>query len=384
MGHGDRWSLEPTRGLLAEIGNPDHHYPIIHIGGTNGKGSVAVMVAQALRATGRAVGVYTSPHLVDVTERVVVNETPVSQDAFATWTTRLRPAIERADASFFEASTVIALAHFAASGVDVAVVEVGLGGRLDSTNVVSPVISVVTSIGIDHAEYLGGTLAEIAGEKAAIAKPGVPFVVGESDRAIGRVLYDRAAELGAEAILVPSEDRYAGPLRLAGSHQQRNAAVARAVLEGLPPDLCVSEEAMTIGFARAWLPGRYERRGRWILDVAHNTSAVAVLAETIRASNPARPVHVLLGVLRDKALMAMAETLTRVADRVWLTLPPTAPVHRALSEPPAGLPPGVVFEPDFERALRSFQIGAETLVVTGSFHTVGDVMTRLPGFQPFG
>src|SRR5687768_13798037 len=179
-----KFGLETTRALLAELGDPHLVIPAIHIGGTNGKGSVAALVAAALGETGIRVGLYTSPHLVSFRERMLVAGEPVSERAIAMWTERLRLTILEREATFFEATTAIAFADFAARGAEVAVVEVGLGGGLDSTNVVQPMVSAVTRIARDHTKYLGDSLEEIAREKAGIAKPGAPFVVGESDPAL--------------------------------------------------------------------------------------------------------------------------------------------------------------------------------------------------------
>ena len=162
--------------------------PTIHVGGTNGKGSVCTLVAAALREAGWRVGLYTSPHLVSFRERIRVDGVPITEEAVAMWTDRLRPLILERQATFFEATTAIAFADFAARGAEIAVVEVGLGGRLDSTNVVRPLVSAVTKIERDHMKYLGDTLEKIAGEKAGIAKPGAPFVIGEREPELVEVL----------------------------------------------------------------------------------------------------------------------------------------------------------------------------------------------------
>src|SRR4029077_11676320 len=164
-----KWSLAPTKGLLDVLGHPERHYPSIHVGGTNGKGSTCAFLTADLRARGFKVGLYTSPHLVSATERILVDGVPISENAFAQWTETLRPHIERLEASFFECLTAIAFADFAARGVDIAVVEAGLGGRLDATNVITPLASVVTKIALEHTDYLGPDLASIAREKAGIA-----------------------------------------------------------------------------------------------------------------------------------------------------------------------------------------------------------------------
>jgi len=178
-----KFGLGTTRALLAEVGNPHETVPLVHVGGTNGKGSVCTLVAEALREAGWRVGLYTSPHLVSFRERIRVDGEPISEDAVAMWTGRLKPLIRRRAATFFEATTAIALADFAARGVEIGVVEVGLGGRLDSTNAIQPVVSAVTKIELDHMKYLGETLEDIATEKAGIAKPGGPSVTPNVNRA---------------------------------------------------------------------------------------------------------------------------------------------------------------------------------------------------------
>ena len=251
----------------------------MHVGGTNGKGSVAVLAYRALREAGYSVGLYTSPHLVDVRERMVVDDRPISGEAFAAWTERLRSAIDRTGASFFEATTVMALADFAARGVDLAVVEVGLGGRLDSTNVVDPLASVVTTIALEHTQYLGETLEAIAREKAGIAKPGVPFVTGEPDATIRAVLLGEATRRGASPVRAVETGRPgAAPLGLRGRHQWANAWVAVAALNELPAALGPPPaDAIPPSFATAFVPGRFDVRGRWIFDVAHNPDGMAVM-----------------------------------------------------------------------------------------------------------
>ena len=364
---------------------------------------MSALTYAALREAGASAGLYTSPHLVDVRERIVVDDRPVSQEAFARWTERLRPAIERSGASFFEALTAIALADFASRGVDVAVVEVGLGGRLDSTNVVQPLGCAVTNIAVEHTEYLGDTLAAIGREKAGIAKRGAPFVIGEADPEISALLAYEAAERGAQPIVtvLPGME-YAGPLALQGPHQRRNAAVAAALLDALPEAWRPAPAAVAAGFARARLAGRFDRRGRWIFDVAHNLAGIQVLLGALRNAQPDRPLHALVGILTDKAWRDMLAGLSQVVDRIWLTTPPTAPperrwdlgeVGRAVGRsggPDVPGPPGwltarpPVIEPDFDRALRDVREGAGTILVTGSFHTVGDALARLPGFTPLG
>jgi len=341
------------------------------------------MVYRALRAAGHSVGLYTSPHLVDVRERMVVDDRPITPDAFAQWTEELREGVELTGASFFEVTTAIAFADFAARGADVAVVEVGLGGRLDSTNVLMPAACAVTHVARDHSDYLGDSLPGIAREKAGIAKPGVPFVIGETEPELCMVLESAAREAGALVVRVPPDAVYDGRLALRGAHQRRNAAVARSLLHALPTWLRPPEQAVASGLAAAALPGRFDRRGKWLFDVAHNPGGMATLVAGIEATNLPRPVHALAGILSDKDWEQMLQQLSGVVDRVWATQPPSAPPERSWDLDEVGRRlPQLAVEPDFERALEAVQRGAATVVVAGSFHTVGDALARLPGFAP--
>ena len=332
-------------------------------------------------------GLYTSPHLTSATERITVNGVPVTESAFAHWTTLLKPHIERLDASFFEATTAIAFADLAARGVDIAVIEVGLGGRLDATNVLIPLVSAVTKIALEHTDYLGSDLKGIAREKAGIAKPNVPFITGESDPEIRFELVNEAKRRGAQPIITvdttlrPRKDTRLG---LPGRHQVANALVAHAVLNTLPKPFGPAGKNLPASFASAYVPGRFEIRGKWIFDVAHNPDGMAVVAETIRSARPPirRPLHALVGIRNDKDWRGMLEVLRPVVDRLTLSVPPSIPVLQRWSVEDMG--PNVWFEPDFDRALHDIQAGAATVLVTGSFHTVGDAMARLPGFAPVG
>ena len=318
---------------------------------------------------------------------------PISEDAFTEWAGRLRPEIERVDASFFEAVTAIGLADFAARGADVAVVEVGLGGRLDATNVLVPRVSVVTKIAREHTDYLGPDLAGIAREKAGIAKPGVPFVTGEPDAAIRSVLVAEAERRGARPVRVVETGRPAGaPLGLRGSHQAANAWVAVAVLNELPASLGGRVgDAIPPSFAGARVPGRFDVRGPWIFDVAHNPDGIAVLVAALAEHAPRRPLHAVVGIRNDKEWPGMLAALAPVVDRLVLTTPPSLPSAQrwtgaALDVWMAGrrTGPPVVVQFDFERALADARSEAGTVLVTGSFHTVGDALARLPGFAPLG
>lgn len=343
------------------------------------------MVYQSLRESGHRTALYTSPHLVDARERIVVNDRPITPAAFAMWTARLRDHIESNEASFFESITAIAFADFAARGADIAVVEVGMGGRLDSTNVVEPLVSGVVSVGLDHADYLGDSLEDVAWEKAGIAKPDTPFVIGEPDQRLARALETHAASAGARPSTVPPDEEYRDPVGLSGTHQRRNAAVAKRMLTELPPPWRPSDEATERGIAAAWLPGRFDRRGKWLFDVAHNVDAMTCLVEAVREREIARPVHAVVGILADKDWASMLDLLRSVTDRLWLVVSPSMPPSRRwqLEHARAAAAHAVISE-DFDQALHDAQDGASTTLVTGSFYTVGDAMNRLPGFQPLG
>jgi dihydrofolate synthase/folylpolyglutamate synthase len=398
-----KFGLDTTRALLAEVGDPHTVYPTVHIGGTNGKGSVCTLVAGALREAGMRVGLYTSPHLVSFRERIQVDGVPISEPAVAAWTERLEPLIRDRAATFFETTTAIALADFAARGVDIAVVEVGLGGRLDSTNVLMPLVSGVTKIEKDHMKYLGGTLELIAREKAGIAKPGVPFVIGETRPRLVEILRSEAqatARRGppraqgrsgsADVRVLPGNYRWTGPLAMEGPFQRRNAAVAHGVLMALPAPYRPDRQAIERGFATARIPGRFDRRGKWLFDVAHNPDGMHALTSALRETAIPHPIHALVSILGDKAWPDMLVRLDAAVERGVLTVAPTAAARgwdmawlerwlRHPNRPPARAQWSL--EPDFAKALRRVQQGAATVLVTGSFHTVGDVMAEL-GMEP--
>lgn len=387
-----KFGLDTTRALLGDLGDPHTVLPSIHIGGTNGKGSVATLVAEALAAAGWRVGLYTSPHLVSFRERIRVDGAAISEEAVAMWTARMRPLIQDLGATFFEATTAMAFADFAARGAEIAVVEVGLGGRLDSTNVVTPLVSAVTKIARDHMKYLGETLTDIAREKAGIAKPGVPFVIGERDPALVEVLraearrIARAAGRRADVRVLPPAYEWQGPLGLKGPHQRRNAGVAHGILMALPERWRHGPQAIEEGFAAARVPGRLDRRGLWLFDVAHNPDGMEALVSALAAEPPPGPVHALVSILGDKEWATMLVWLDAIVECGVLTVAPSAAERgwdlgwlrewlARRDRPPAHARWTLI--PDFATALRAVQPGAGTVLVTGSFHTVGDVMEAL-------
>lgn len=410
---GIRWGLDRTRRLLSAVGDPQRTFRSIHIGGTNGKGSVSATLASVLHHSGRRTGLYTSPHLCTFRERIQVAGAPVDEAAVVAAAERLWPALEREDASFFEATTALAFLIFADSGVEAAVVEVGLGGRLDATNVIDPELVVLTNVSIDHVDYLGGTLDSIAVEKAGIIKPRVPVLTGEQSRSVREIIRTRAAELAApyhelmpesvgEVAVKASGTEFRvrtsgwGDLELRtpliGEHQAWNAALAVRALELLPASLRPEREVVERGVAGVRWPGRLEWKrvaGRdWVFDVAHNAAGIAALSAALVELPVPRPLVAVVGILGDKEWWAMLSRLQEIVDYLVLTQPPTAPAGRswdpaaALARLPAGRAEVVA---DFGAALlvARERAGQGTVLVTGSFHTVGDAFTVL-GLAPYG
>jgi dihydrofolate synthase/folylpolyglutamate synthase len=401
---GSRFGLERTAALLRALGDPHDRLRIFHVAGTNGKGSACATLEAILRSKGMRVGKYTSPHLVDFRERFLVDGRAVSEEYVVEWINRWTPDVERTGATFFEATTAMAFDWFEHSGVDVAIIETGLGGRLDSTNVVRPIAAGVTAIGIDHVEYLGTTRESIAFEKAGIFKAGAAAVIGEPDAAIAALLEQYALTHGAQPIasvrrdappsqilvsgngtsFVVTLDGESGTLQtpLAGAHQASNTMTALLMLRvaGTPWSVTLFEAAKALEGVR--LPGRFHREGRFIFDVAHNPDGASVLAATLKEVSEPRPVAALLTVLTDKDWRGVMGALAPVVDVFVLTSAPTAPASRAWNADEAlayARSRGweAVLEHDFDRAIATAASLAATVVVTGSFHTVGDAMARL-------
>jgi len=410
---GIRWGLERTRSLLATVGDPHASYPTIHVGGTNGKGSVAATIAQVLQAAGHRTGLYSSPHLTTFRERIRIDGVPITEQALLAGAGPLWPHITRAEASFFEATTAIAFLALADARVDVAVVEVGLGGRLDATNVITPALSVLTNVSLDHVQLLGDTVEQVAGEKAGIIKPAVPVITAETDPIVLEVFRARAREVGAAIDVLPPDEpsdvtvslagtsltvRTArmGRLRLQtpliGEHQARNVALAVHALDRLDAPLRPDADVLGAGVAAVSWPGRLQlvrsAGTTWLYDVAHNEAGVKVLVSALRRLELPRRLVMLVGVLGDKDWRAMLRPLQAAADEVVLTAPPTAPAERCwnprevLAEVPSA---NTRVVEDFTAALEACWRAAAggSVVVTGSFHTVGDAMIAL-GHAPWG
>jgi dihydrofolate synthase/folylpolyglutamate synthase len=399
-----KMGLERTTELLSLLGDPHTRVPAFHVAGTNGKGSVISTLEALLRAQGLRVGKYTSPHLIDFRERIAVNGAPIREDDVVDFIERWTPDVERLGATFFEATTAMAFDHFVRENVDVAVIEVGLGGRLDSTNVITPVAAGISSIGIDHVQYLGDTLELIAREKAGIFKRGVPAVIGESDPKLRTFLASLAREAGATPVRVVADEwtiddiivaldgtrftlRTEGGTRelrtpLIGRHQAMNSATALAMIESAGAPYATAAIDPQRALADVRIAGRFQSVGPIIFDVAHNPAGCAVLCETLDAVRPTRPLTCLMTALRDKDWRSMMKTLAPRIDRFVLASPPSVPTDRTwmLAEALAfAVENGwkASAEPDFDRALAIAREGDGTTLITGSFHTVGDAMARL-------
>ena len=406
--HGIQWGLGRMEAFLRDTGDPHIGIPCVHVGGTNGKGSVASTVASVLNCAGHGVGLYTSPHLCFFRERFQINGDPAGEDELRALVRELDPEIRRHSLTFFEAATGLAFHLFRKKAVDVSVIEVGLGGRLDATNVVTPFLTAITNVDLDHCDYLGSTLSEIASEKAGIIKSGVPMLTAEPDDRIRAVLSATCASLGAPFFHVRSdpeemsvdvrEDHTGfdvsteewGGLRiqtpLLGEHQAVNGALAVALLERMPRRFRPDRAALEEGMARLHWPGRVQvehLEGRtWVFDIAHNTVGATALASVLERLELQRPIVVLTAVLGDKDWREMLPPLFERADHAVLTQAPSAPPARrwdpdmAVAETGSGI---AEIRTDFDDALdRARELaGSGTIVVTGSAHTVGDALRTL-------
>jgi len=359
---GIKFGLRNIRILLASVGNPHRQFPAIHIAGTNGKGSTCSFLASIAMEGGCKTGLYTSPHVVRFTERICIDGKEIAEDELAEYVQDLRPSIEATGATFFEATTCIAFRYFADRKVDVAIIETGLGGRLDATNVVRPLLSVITNVSADHLEFLGSTLRSIAKEKGGIIKPGIPCVTASTDSLICRTLSTiaqrRHTKLYRAADLVRMHKPFGNvrtqsidlwgqhvraennTLGLPGSHQGENARLACAAIELLHRQEGAlarrfTNQAIARGLRRVRintsLRGRLEsigRRKQYILDVGHNPDAMKTIAKTLR-ENSTKGFVVVFGVMRDKEYTSMIQELAPVAA-IFVTV--QAKTRRSLPE----------------------------------------------------
>lgn len=411
---GIRLGLENMEAACEALGRPERAFPSVHVAGTNGKGTTAASVAALARAHGLSTGLYTSPHVVDFRERIVIDGEPVEGAAVARAWERVRGVVEERSMTYFEAATLMALIVFAEREVDLGVLEVGLGGRLDATNVVEPELAVVTNVARDHERHLGEDEASIAREKAGIFKPGVAALVGDAGPPeVGRVFEAVAATADAPlevfsdtvewAVREVGRDRtvfdYASPdlaldglvVPMGGEVFAADAALGIRAFERVAPGLgvTVDGEAVRRGIERAALPGRSEWReidgGAVVFDVAHNPAAIGRLATTLRALGP-DPSAFVVGILADKAWTAMLDALEPAAARAWLCGLESARPERRLTESAAASGVAarhwVEWADDVAAGLAAARGAVEAgeagrIVVTGSFHTVGEALVAL-------
>lgn len=403
---GQRMGLGTTLGMLRVLGDPHERLKVVHVAGTNGKGSVCALIAAALQEAGHRTGLYTSPHLVRFHERIRLDGVDVTGDELAAAMEGIRPALEQhPEATYFEVATVLALWHFAHAGAEVVVLETGLGGRLDATNVFErPLATVVTNVSLEHTEVLGKTEEAIAREKGGIVKPHVPLVTGATGEALDAlrgIAFEKGAPLrvlGDDFVPIPGAKDDAGQtldvsglrdhptLRIPfpGEHQLENAALALAALDAVDAaGLPVPVEAAARGFPKARWPGRLQRvpgSPAILLDGAHNPAGMLALASYLKSEN-LRPVLV-FGALADKDWATMVEIISpHVRDAIVTRVPSTRalePQEAARMFSQTGILGMVVEEPG--HAVRTAQgiAGPDGLVlVTGSLYLVGDVLGRL-------
>ncbi len=405
---GIKLGLTQIRALLNALGEPERAYPSVLIAGTNGKGSVTAMVERALRAAGYCTGRYTSPHLVHIEERIAVDGAPIAQAAFDTLADAVRRAarVLPAPPSFFEATTALALAAFRQAQVDVAVLEVGLGGRLDATNVLSPMGVAITAIDLDHEMYLGATIEAIAREKAGVIKPQGLCVLARNGEHARTVVANACREVSAELVYAPDGVRAEasmidGRTRLAlstpergygqivlglrGRHQIDNAVTAVRLLEKLPAraGLPIAPEAIVAGVRDVEWPGRLELRprhgGHVLIDGAHNPAGARALAGYLKETY-GRPLPVVLGVMRDKAIDRIVEALAECASIFVCTAPASpravtpAELETTVRRSAPAVPVCVVSSPP---AAVDEALAHDTLVVVaGSLYLAGEIRSE--------
>lgn len=407
---GIKLGLDSIGSLLAQIGSPHQRYPIIHIAGTNGKGSTAAMAASIFQAAGYRVGLYTSPHLIDFRERIRVDGVCISEEQVVELTTQLQQAsIPPFVPTFFEFTTAMAFSYFAKARVDLGIIEVGLGGRFDATNVVTPIATCITTIALDHQQHLGKTLEAIAYEKGGILKQGIPVVIGRMSSEALTVLRTMGQER-AVPVYVLEDDfactasdgagwEYSGLTRrfqkifcpLVGTHQLDNAACAMALVEMAGrKGFVVTEPQVQSGFRSLQWAGRLEiaeTQPLLVLDGAHNPAAAQVVADyldSFRQGHPHSNIILVIGMMRDKDHQTVLSTLLPQVDRVIVTQPtlPRAATVKDLN--PKGLSstegwdeiPSPSAALDYARALASPN---DLICVTGSLMLVGEVTSYMRG-----
>ncbi len=402
------YRLDRIRTFLRALGDPQNCYPTIHIGGTSGKGSTSTMVAAMLRTAGKRTGLHTKPHLHSMTERAVVDGDAIGEERFAELLEEMMPVIERCASdgvrpSYYETLLALAFLHFARERVDIAVIEVGIGGSLDGTNVIVPLVSAITTVGYDHTEILGDTLELIAADKAGIAKPGVPLICGVLDAGPREVIAARCAVAGAPFVPVwestsieardgtrfavrTPETTYEIAMPLLGAFQRHNAAIALRIVEVLPASLRPSREEAQAGLASATLAGRMEYFAgppAVVFDVAHNPEKAGRLVDALREQFPDARFAFVVGIGDSKNASAIVRALAPVATRFAFSRfeapgrHATEPEALAAMARDLGRPARTFDDPMAAFAATCNDAPEEIIVVTGSTLMVASVRPRL-------
>lgn len=359
--------LERITAVLEKLGNPQLQYRTIHVAGTNGKGSTSYLIAKALEAAGHTAGLYTSPHLTRFNERIKINGENIGMNELEDVA---KCVLDAGGATFFEATTAIAFLHFARQNADIAVVEVGLGGTWDATNVVKPDLCVITNVGRDHEDILGKTTQERAREKAGIIKKGSTVIIGEQKPEVVALLLDICKKRNATPLLVAEQDTPTlTPLQ--GDYQKLNAKTAYVALR----QLGVSEETISDGWRDANWPGRMDQRGNILLDGAHNPDGIEALAKWLKKQN--KQPTLVIGIKQGKAANDMLAPLAALARKIILTQAEHAPTPaQELYEIAKRHCANVVVCPDVADALKMAE-NEDFVVVTGSLYLVGDALRAL-------
>ena len=414
------FKLDRMKRLLAELDNPQNEIQTVHIAGTVGKGSTVAMLASMLQHCGYAVGQYTSPHLTDVRERVAINNSPIGRTDFTELMQEVADAAERArvEPTFFELMTAIAFRHFADQAVDVAIIETGLGGRLDSTNVITPIASVITTIDLDHTHILGLTADEIAAEKAGIIKKDVPVLMFEQSPAIEKVIRDQAESVGAPLRVINKDVEFSArfcasgdlgphtrvclltdtsqfmhlPVPLPGEHQAVNCALALGVIDELKSrGFEFKEVPLHHGLASTKVPGRMEliwNQPRILVDGAHNAVSLNALMKSVGAHVPYDSMVCIFGCCEDKDIDAMLKQVALGGDKIIFTRAKGNPraadpddLHRAFCEVSSKMSQVASNLPE-ALDLASRAVGRDDLIcITGSFYLVGEAKKHLADLE---
>jgi dihydrofolate synthase/folylpolyglutamate synthase len=373
---------------MAHVGNPHLQLQAIHVAGTNGKGSTSHLIAAALQASGRKVGLFTSPHLVSLTERIRINGVPIPEEVVAAFVTEHKDFLDALQPSFFETMTALGFWYFVQQKVDIAVVEVGLGGRLDSTNVLTPILSVITNIGLDHTEFLGNTLTQIAREKAGIIKPGVPVVIGESHPQTMNVFLAKAQECGSEIYFADQCEylrrtrlRFAPECELHGIYQEHNLQTAFVALR----ELGIKNEEIRKGFEKVCTMTGL--RGRWevlqeqplvICDTGHNSHGIQYVARQLKEL-PNNQVWLVFGMVNDKDTEVVMRLLPAGERYHYIfTRPNTSRARDAQEMLNLWGKEGVAIEDPQEALTYAFNHAApeDAIFIGGSNYLVGEALSK--------